>query len=33
MESLIQNKEYKGYNIDIEPSFFFGSSLTCELLK
>lgn len=29
----MQKKAFRGYNIDIEPSFFFGNSITCECLK
>ena len=32
-DSLIESKSFRGYNIDIEPNFFFGSSVTCEMLK
>ena len=31
--SIIENKAYKGYNIDLQPNFFFGNSITCDLLK
>jgi RAB protein geranylgeranyltransferase component A len=26
---LIETKTYRGYNLDIEPNFFFGNSTTC----
>jgi RAB protein geranylgeranyltransferase component A len=29
----MENKSFRGYNIDIEPSVFFGNSITCESLK
>ena len=30
---MIEQKAFRGYNIDIEPNYFFGSSITCEMLK
>ena len=29
----VEKKAFRGYNIDIEPSVFFGNSITCESLK
>jgi RAB protein geranylgeranyltransferase component A len=29
----VANNKHRGFNIDIEPNFFFASSLTCECLK
>jgi RAB protein geranylgeranyltransferase component A len=27
------NNKFRGYNIDIQPKFFYGSSVTCDMLK
>lgn len=32
-QESIENKKYRHYNIDIEPSLFFASSIACECLK
>lgn len=29
----MEGKAFRGYNIDIEPNFFLGASVTCEMLK
>jgi RAB protein geranylgeranyltransferase component A len=31
--NLLATKSYKGFSIDLEPNFFFGSSVCCEMLK
>lgn len=32
-ENLIEKKLHRGYNIDLQPNFFFASSISCEMLK
>lgn len=28
-DELMEGKAFRGYNIDIEPNFFLGASVTC----